>query len=275
MDNTAQIDYWNGSAGQKWVRDADRLDGMLRPFLDAVLAAGKPMAGESAIDIGCGAGALTLALASAGAVATGVDVSQPLVEVARRRAEASGLAVRFAVADAADWSPKVPADLVVSRFGVMFFSDPVKAFDNIRQCTAPGGRLAFACWRPLSENEWALAPVIAAMPFFREPPAPLPPGAPGPFALGERDHLEHVLTQAGWRDVRVTPWDGLIELPGATAEATADFMLEIGPLSRVIAEQGLDPVPIREALVARIEAGVDARGRTQLQAAAWIAGAVA
>lgn len=275
MDNTAQIDYWNGAAGQKWVRDADRLDKMLRPFLDAVMDAAKPKAGEVVTDIGCGGGALSLAVAGKGAIATGVDVSEPLIEVARRRAAVSAPGTRFVEADASEWTPSVPADLIVSRFGVMFFADPVRAFANIRTGTAPGGRLAFVCWRPLTENEWALAPIIAAMPFLREPPKPPEPGAPGPFAFGQREHIDRILTEAGWKDVRIAPWDGQIELPGATAPETAEFMLEIGPLSRTIAEQGLDPEKIKAALVARVEGLADAEGRTRLKAATWIVEATA
>ena len=275
MDNTAQIDYWNGAAGQKWVRDADRLDKMLRPFLDAVMAAAKPKAGEVVTDIGCGGGALSLAIAGKGASPTGVDVSEPLIEVARRRAAVSAPGTRFVVADASDWMPDVPADLIVSRFGVMFFADPVRAFANIHKGAAPGGRLAFVCWRPLAENEWALAPIIAAMPFLREAPKPPEPGAPGPFAFGQREHIDRILTEAGWKDVRISPWDGQIELPGATAPETAEFMLEIGPLSRTIAEQGLDPAQIKAALVARVEGLADAEGRTRLKAATWIVEATA
>ena len=139
-----------------------------------------------------------------------MDVSQPLIEVARRRAAVSAPGTRFVVADAADWTPETAADLIVSRFGVMFFADPVRAFANIRKGAAPGGRLAFACWRPLAENEWALAPIIAAMPFLREAPKPPEPGAPGPFAFGQREHIDRILTQAGWRSIRISPWDGLI-----------------------------------------------------------------
>ncbi|WP_291196367.1 class I SAM-dependent methyltransferase [Hyphomonas sp.] len=275
MDNTAQIDYWNGAAGQKWVRDADRLDKMLRAYLDAVMDAAKPKAGEVVTDIGCGGGALSLAVAGKGAIATGVDVSEPLIEVARRRAAVSAPGTRFVVADASEWTPEAAADLIVSRFGVMFFADPVRAFANIRKGAAPGGRLAFVCWRPLAENEWALAPIIAAMPFLREAPKPPEPGAPGPFAFGQREHIDRILTEAGWKDVRISPWDGQIELPGATAPETAEFMLEIGPLSRTISEQGLDPEKIKAALVARVAGLADAEGRTRLKAAIWIVEATA
>ena len=275
MDNTAQIDYWNGAAGEKWVRDADRLDRMLKPFSEAVLTAVKPVAGERIIDIGCGAGALSFAASNAGALTTGVDVSEPLIAIARRRAEQRAPSAQFVVADASAWAPEKKADVVVSRFGVMFFADPAAAFANIRSGMRPGGRLAFACWRPLAENDWALMPIMVALPFLKAPPTPPPPGTPGPFAFGSRDDVAGILTQAGWTNVRITPWDGTIELPGENAEDTADFMLEIGPLSRAMAEQDVDPAKVKDALVARVRSLTGDEGRTHLKAAVWIVEATA
>lgn len=270
MDNSAQSDYWNGPAGQKWVRDADRLDSMLRPFAVAVAHAAGAGADARAIDIGCGAGALSLMLAEGGADVTGVDISAPLVELARRRAADGGATAKFEMADASAWRPAAPVDLVVSRFGVMFFADPVEAFRNIRACLVPGGKLAFACWQPMVLNEWMLAPLQAGLPFLKEVPAPMPPGTPGPFAFGDRAYLEGVLATSGWSGVKITPWEGLLELPGATPEETAAFMIEIGPLSRAMADQGIDPAPVRAALVQKVRELMGEAGRVRLQAAAWI-----
>ena len=272
MDNTSQIEYWNGAAGQKWVRDAERLDAMLRPFADAVMAAAKPEASEGAIDIGCGAGALSLMAAAAGARVTGVDVSEPLIALAQMRAQG---AAEFTVADASAWQPATKADLVLSRFGVMFFAEPGAAFANIRQGVKAGGRMVFVCWRPLPENDWALMPLVAAMPLLKAPPAPPPPGTPGPFAFGDSARISEVLAAGGWKDVRITPWDGQIELPGANVEETADFMLEIGPLSRAIAEQGIDPQRVKDAVIEKVRSLRAGDGRTRLNAAAWIVEAVA
>jgi SAM-dependent methyltransferase len=244
---------------------------MLRPFADAVMATAKPKAGEGAIDIGCGAGALSLMAAAARARVTGVDVSEPLIALAQTRA--NGAAV-FTVADASAWQPATKADLVLSRFGVMFFADPGAAFANIRQGMKAAGRMVFACWRPLPENDWALMPLVAAMPLLKAPPTP-PPGTPGPFAFGDSARISEVLAAGGWKDVRITPWDGQIELPGANVEETADFMLEIGPLSRAIAEQGIDPQRVKDAVVEKLRSLRAGDGRTRLKAAAWIVEAVA
>ncbi|MFN7180045.1 class I SAM-dependent methyltransferase [Hyphomonas sp.] len=270
MDNTAQSDYWNGPAGQKWVRDADRLDAMLRSFAVAVAHVARPAPGERAVDIGCGAGALSLMLAGAGAQVTGVDISAPLVQLARQRADAQGIEAAFQLADASVWRPAEPVQLAVSRFGVMFFADPVAAFRNIRAGMAPGGRLAFACWQPLMVNDWALLPLMTGAEFLKEMPAPPPPGTPGPFAFGDKERVTGILSDSAWSAIRIAPWEGLMELPGGNAEETADFMMEIGPLARAMVDQGVDPAPVKAALVARIGEMTRGSRRTLLKAAAWI-----
>ncbi|MFN3607836.1 MAG: class I SAM-dependent methyltransferase [Hyphomonas sp.] len=272
MDNTSQIEYWNGPAGQKWVGDADRMDVMLAPFVDAIIASVMPSPGQSVIDIGCGAGALSLNLASSAVnvTVTGVDVSTALIELARQRSVAVGAGIEFVVADAAIWKSAEPADLVISRFGVMFFADPVPAFSNIRASVKPKGKLRFACWRPLPENPWALVPLQAAMHLLKIPPAPPPPGTPGPFAFGDSDYVRRVLMESGWSNISVTPWDGELALPGVSADESADFMLEMGPLSRAIAEQGIDPAAVKSAVVEKLKSLTGEDGRTRLKAAAWI-----
>lgn len=272
MDNTSQIEYWNGPAGRKWVRDADRMDVMLSPFVDAILSPVLPGPGQAVIDVGCGAGALSLNVAASAVnvSVTGVDVSAPLIELAKQRSAAVGAGIEFVVADASVWRPAQPVDLVISRFGVMFFADPVAAFANIRAGVKPKGRLRFACWRPLPENTWALAPLQAAMPLLKTPPAPPQPGTPGPFAFGDADYVTRILRDSGWGDISITPWDGDLMLPGASAEDTAEFMLDMGPLSRAIAEQGIDPDVVKGAVVARLRELAGEDGRTRLKAAAWI-----
>lgn len=272
MDNSAQIDYWNGAVGQKWKKDADRLDVMLSPFADAVINKAKPTPGQHVIDIGCGAGAVALGIAASAVnvTVTGVDVSEPLVSVGRQRAQTVGAKVDYVVADAATWRPQTPADIAVSRFGVMFFADPVAAFANIRACLKPEGRLAFACWRPLRENAWSFAPLQTAMPLLTSPPVMPPPGTPGPFAFGDEDYVRKILSESGWSDIVMTPWDGNITLPGNTLSETAEYMLEIGPLARAIAEQNVELPVLRAALETWLKDIVGPDGRTQLGAAAWI-----
>ena len=188
QDNIDQIKYWNSDAGDKWVRFADRLDALLAPFVPLILERVALQTGERALDIGCGGGALSLAaeekVAPDGGV-TGVDVSAPLLELARQRSANAGGNSAFVEADAAQYRSSTPLDAAVSRFGVMFFSDPAAAFSSLRRSLRPEARLVFVCWQGLSENAWARAPLEAAMPHFTKPLPTPDPHAPGPFAFAD------------------------------------------------------------------------------------------
>lgn len=270
MDNSDQIDFWNGENGEKWVENADLLDTMLAPFADAVLAAAALQPAEHVLDIGCGAGVLTLQAATAVAPtgrATGVDVSQPLINLARQRA---GNAADFHLQDASAFRPDQPADVIISRFGVMFFADPVSAFSSLQAAVKPGGRLAFACWQSLAENDWARAPLDVALPYLKEPPTPPPPGTPGPFAFADPSHVRDILSSAGWTDVDIADWRGKLTLPGNTPTDAARFALKLGPVSRLLQAQDTDLAPVETALQDRLEQNTDEDGRVALNAAAWI-----
>lgn len=274
MNNEDQIDYWNGPAGQKWVDQSDRLDAMLRPFAERLIAQAAIGAGERALDIGCGAGALTLmATQAAGAGALGVDVSEPLLALARRRAAEANLPAQFEHADASAFLAAEPADLVISRFGVMFFAEPAAAFANIRRSVRPGGRMVFICWQALQANDWAFAPLQAALPFLSEPPAPADPTAPGPFAFQDRDRVATILAEAGWSDVTIDPVEGDLTLPGEDVETSAEFMMQLGPLSRLLAAQDIDPQPVHEALATRLRAHQTPEGRIAMRSACWLVSA--
>jgi ubiquinone/menaquinone biosynthesis C-methylase UbiE len=273
MNNEAQIDYWNGAAGQKWVDQSTRLDAMLSPFADQVLEAVSLSSSERALDIGCGAGALTLRATemSGGPVgALGVDVSEPLLRLARKRAADTGSKAVFEHADASTFSTATKFDAMISRFGVMFFEDPAAAFAKIRNQIRDGGRLTFMCWQALQMNDWAFAPLQAALPLLSEPPAQPEPHAPGPFAFADRDRVAALLTTAGWKNVSVEPFTTDIKLPGDDVETSAKFMLQLGPLSRLIAAQGLDSRLVEEAVMNRLENEVGPDGRVAMKSACWL-----
>ena len=238
--NTDQIEYWNASAGNTWATMSDRLDKMIGPVGKAAMAALAPASGEKVIDIGCGCGQTTLELArrvgTDGRV-RGVDISAPMLGVARTRAAQAGMQqVQFLEADAQVFAFEAGvADAVFSRFGVMFFSDPVAAFANIRTALAPHGRMAFCCWRAMSDNPIMTLPMAAALPLLPEPPAPPDPLAPGPFAFADRDRLAAILTVAGFHDIRITPYDQ--GLTSGDLEETIDTSMRIGPLGRMLSER--------------------------------------
>lgn len=275
-DNSAQIDFWNGDAGQKWVEHADRLDTLLAPFIPAILAAAELTSGEQVVDIGCGAGALSFAAAEqvgADGGLLGVDISEPLLGLARQRAERLSPDATFEHADASVYQLSSPANVVVSRFGVMFFADPVGAFANIRSNVQPGGRMAFACWQGMKKNDWLRVPLETALPFFADMPAPPDPHAPGPFAFADAERVADILGQAGWSDVSVKPWSGALTLPGDTVREQSLFSVKMGPVARLIAEQVDDAEPVLKALDERFETMKTASGLVELGAAAWIVSA--
>jgi SAM-dependent methyltransferase len=256
MNNAQQIEYWNGAVGERWAALQDMTDRILGQITQNFIpfVAAKP--GETVLDIGCGCGTTTFTFAMAvqpGGSVAGIDISVPMLAVARARAAASNAEIPFVEADASTYDFQPVSDLVVSRFGVMFFADPVAAFRNIRRALAPNGRLVFVCWRGLPENGWAATPIGAARPLL--PPQETPdPHAPGPFAFADGDRIRNILAGAGFNRIEINPFDGHMDM-GATAHDAARETLQIGPLSRAAAE-------IDEATRAKILAVVaEAMGR--------------
>ena len=274
--NEAMRDYWNGDVGRTWVDMQARMDVSLGPVAAALLDAAAAQQGERVLDIGCGAGDTTLALAAAvlpdGHI-LGVDVSAPLLDRARDRAE--GTTAAFLEADAASFATTLRFDLIVSRFGVMFFDDPAAAFTHIHGLAEPGGRLVFACWRTPAENRWATLP-IRALDGLLPAATPGDPHAPGPFAFADAARVTAILSGAGWRDIAATPFDFAMQMgdgPDPAAMAT-DFALRIGPAARAIADgvaadQALDVAEIAAKLTHAF-AAEQRDGAVRLPAAVWL-----
>lgn len=232
--NEDQIKFWNEKAGQNWTVLQERMDANLADIGDAVLAFAGAKPGEVVLDVGCGTGATSLALARAGAKVTGLDISKPMLDLARSRAIQAGLDISFIEADASAYAFQPEFDLIFSRFGVMFFDDPIGAFANLHKALKPGGRLAFVCWRTAPENLWASTPLAAARPFLPEQPAP-DPNAPGPFAFADPQRILSILTDVGFHHVGTSKYDGVMRMGGDSA-AIAAQTLQIGPLSRGVGE---------------------------------------
>jgi SAM-dependent methyltransferase len=278
MPNTDQIEYWNSEAGHNWVRNADQLDVLLRPFLDRILDRASLSDGEHVLDIGCGAGALTLQAAQVvgekrGAV--GVDISAPLIELSRKRASELNLPATFVLDDASVFRAEKRLDAAISRFGVMFFDEPVQAFTALRRNLRPEGRFVFACWAPLAENLWARFALDAVREHLSELPAPPPPGTPGPFALADLNTLSAILRDAGWCGVQIEAFRPDLPLPGETIAETAEFLMEMGPAARLLREQALDPGLVRKSICERLQDIPVADGVRKLASSAWVVSASA
>jgi SAM-dependent methyltransferase len=274
-----QREYWNSKVGDEWARQADLMDAMLRPVTDAGFARLQLIPGERVLDVGCGAGATTLLAAvhvGEGGRVVGVDISRPLLALAEARAVARGGNVRFVEADVANAPiPGAPFDALFSRFGVMFFDDPVHGFTRMREALRPAGRIVFICWRPFAENGWAHAPLAALKPLLQGPVAPPDANAPGPFQLQDAARIEATLAGAGWRDVLLARWDGEVLVGGGGgADAAAAFLMKIGPCARAIAEQRIDPALAARTLTDFLRRHETAVG-VSLPAACWIVRAVA
>ena len=205
--NVEQAAAWDGPDGQYWVEHQARFDQTIRPHHAQLMAAAAIGAGERILDIGCGNGLTSRDAARAtgpGGEVLGVDLSGPMLGKAEQLAKDDGLGnIRFEQGDAQVYRFERGAfDVVISRFGVMFFEDPAAAFTNIASAVRSGGRLAMLVWQSPVANEW-VSSLRDPLAMGRDLPAP-PPGAPGPFALADTDHVRGILTEAGFRDVAFT-----------------------------------------------------------------------
>ena len=269
--NGAQIDYWNAQAGETWSRFNELLDRQIEPLGREAMRALGPLPGERIVDIGCGCGQTTMALAervgAAGAV-MGADISRPMLEVARARPVPAGARQpEFREADAqSDALGRTAFDAAFSRFGVMFFSDPVAAFANIRAALTPQGRLAFVCWRPYAENPWMRVPMEAAEPLLGPSP-PVDPLAPGPFAFADADRVRSILGGAGFTGVSVDAFDAPIG--GSSIDDTVSMTFRVGPLGRALAEHR-DRVPAVAEVVKAAVTAYDTPAGVFMPSAVWI-----
>lgn len=260
---------WQAQVGRTWADNYQLTDRSFAGLTQRLLERITERVGDAVLDIGCGAGELALAIARnrPAARVIGVDVSSDLVEAARRRGDQLTNA-EFILADAASWrEPGFTPDLLVSRHGVMFFDDPVAAFANLHDCASTDAELVFSCFRNASENPWAagMAKVLGLTPAGGST-------APGPFAFADPQHVENILSAAGWQGIAFEPVDfayvaGVGEDPVADAMA---FFRRIGPAAPVL--RALEGAA-REAAEAKLAEWLEGHRSGNLiafGAAAWI-----
>jgi SAM-dependent methyltransferase len=237
--NGEQYEWWNGDAGHRWAQDAQRRDQRTAPVADALFAAARIRGGETVLDIGCGCGATTLRAArdaGPGGSALGIDLSEPMLVVARRRASEQHIAnVRFTRADAQIHAQPTAHDIAISRFGTMFFSDPSAAFANIARSMRSGSRLCLVTWQPLAVNDWLTIPGGALLPYAT---APEPTTGPGMFAQSEPSVIAGTLAAAGYERIRSDPLTVDLSF-GADAAEAAGHLIASGP-ARVLLDTVAD-----------------------------------
>ena len=250
IDNATQIEFWNGETGRNWVTHDALMEAMLQPLGEYVMDTLAPQPGEHVLDIGCGCGHTSLSLAGrvgAEGSVTGVDISAPMLAVASHFA-AERSSIHFVEADAQTHAFEPERyDMVFSRFGVMFFEDPVAAFTNIRSALRASGRLAFCCWQPRAVNPFMTVPAIAALELLPAPPE-MPPRTPGPFAFEEADYVTAVLINAGFKSVAVMPLQQPLTFGrGLSLTNIVERLVQIGPIAQMVRDAPEDlQQPVRD-----------------------------
>jgi len=271
--NASQVESWNGPGGQHWVAEAERYDRTTGSFGERIIEAAAPGPGERVLDVGCGNGAVALAvsaLVAPGGSVMGLDISGPMLASARRRADAARIAsVSFRKGDAQVYPlPPASFDAVVSRFGVMFFDDPVAAFANLGRALKPRGRITFTCWRDLLVNDWLMVPAGAALQYV-----PMPdlgqPGARGPFSLADPERVHQVLRDAAFAEIAAEEIARSMPM-GSSADDVLAFMR--GTEMAQVLMTGVDPGTAEQAWAA-VKAALQAHaepGGITLAGTAWI-----
>jgi SAM-dependent methyltransferase len=273
--NVEQAEEWDGREGDHWVQHADRYDALSQRITPHLMDAAAVGAADRVLDVGCGCGLTTRTAAhaaSAGSV-LGVDLSAAMLQEAERRARAERLAnVGFEQGDAQvhTFSPAA-FDLAISRFGVMFFENPVASFANVASAIRSGGRFVFLCWQDLPFNDWIMVPAGPALSYVPFPDLG-PEGAPGPFSLADADRIRRILTEAGFEGIEINEITEQVFLGEDAADAT-DFLQGTG-MARVLFE-GADADTERKAIDA-VRGALEAHEQPEgiwLGSAAWLVAA--
>lgn len=234
-------EFWNGIGGRKWVNYQNILNFSLEAFGCEAMRVAQITSCEHVLDIGCGCGDTSLEIANKvgpNGKVTGIDVSNVILNLAQEHAiSISNLHFECVDAQQCDFEPLM-CDLAYSRFGVMFFNEPAKAFANIRKALKPGGRLVFVCWQTIKNNQWISLPLEIAAKFLAPPPRPKPQD-PGPFSFGDPKRITEILESAGFNAISIKPYSAKFNLGENPIEA-ADFISTIGPTSYLMDDTDTD-----------------------------------
>ncbi len=195
-----QTKLWNGSAGCAWVDAQEMLDRTLMPLEELLIAEVRASGAARVLDVGCGTGSTTLAAArvlGADGRSVGIDISEPMIAAARGRAEQERSSATFICADAQSHAfGSTRFDLIIARFGVMFFDDPVQAFANLRNAMSAGGQLRSVVWRSAAENPFMTTAERAASALLPNL-APRRADAPGQFGFADAQRVRKILERSG------------------------------------------------------------------------------
>ena len=240
-DNQAQGKFWNAAPGKSWVKYDAVMNQRLGNITDILFDRLKGLSASNVIDIGCGTGSTSIRLAETvakDAFVTGIDISEPMIEKAREKS-ANYKNVSFVTADAQTFKfePR-QFDAAVSRFGVMFFGDSLKAFTNLRSAMEPGSVLIFVCWAPYEDNEFFSLPLETVLDFV---PAEYEflANAPGPLAFSDKQYLSGILQSSGFSNCQIEVVKTTLDTAD-TPEEDAALLMQIGFGARAVREAELD-----------------------------------
>ena len=268
-----QSTLWNGTSGHAWVDEQALVDRVLAPFEDLLVEAVRASPARQVLDVGCGTGSTTVAVArllGEGGRCTGIDISEPMIAAARARAEREGAPASFVRADAQEHAFEPGSfDMVISRFGVMFFADPVRAFANLGRAARDGAALRFVAWRSAAENPFMTTAERAAAPLLPGLPARVP-DAPGQFAFADERRVGRILEESGWTEIDIQPVDVPCVIP---EKDLVRYLSRFGPVGLALAEAD---EPTRTRVLETVRAAFDAyvHGEdVRYTAACWMVGA--
>jgi SAM-dependent methyltransferase len=272
--NPQMAELWNGPGARSWITAQAVLDQAFHGFETLLVDMAAEAGAHAVLDVGCGTGATTRAIAgriTPEGTAFGLDLSAPMIAHAELLAEEESSPARFLAGDAQTHAfPPGEFDLIVSRFGVMFFSDPVAAFANLRRAAKPDAGLAMISWRSITENPFMTVAERAAAPLL--PDLPKRGGGPGQFAFADHDHVHSILDTAGWTDVS----SEAIDMPCAFPAAALDTYLSLmGPVGQILAKSD---DATREQVISAIRDGFSeyiSGPDIQFTAACWMTRATA
>tara|TARA_A100001037_G_scaffold250541_1_gene233645 strand:- start:2556 stop:3389 length:834 start_codon:yes stop_codon:yes gene_type:complete len=268
-DNDEQKELWNGWLGQGFLSVEDYIDKIIQPISTIALETVGAREGDNILDVGCGGGGTSIFLSRTAARVFGVDISEKMIDQAISKSTAIPN-LSFCVADAASYKFEKDFDHVFSRFGVMFFSDPIGAFSNLRDAIVPNGKITFVCWQSPSKNEWINISAEAIKEF--QPPdfSPPDPRSPGGFAFADKDYIEEILDAASFEQIQINPLNVRLNM-GKSIDEVLFFYEQVGPLSNLLAGMGSDGPrkdasnSVRESIKKRM----NSQG-LELEASAWL-----
>jgi SAM-dependent methyltransferase len=276
MDGRQQADdpqemLWNGAAGHAWVEERTLLDRLFKPFEDLLVESVSSRSATRVLDIGCGTGSTTRAVArqiGAPGHCVGIDISGPMIAVARASAEREHLPATFIRANAQTHAFEPASfDMLISRFGAMFFDEPVRAFANLRRAATDDAELQLFVWRSAAENPFMTAAERAAASLVPDFPArDLDGRGPGQFAFADPDRVRSVLEKSGWDEIDVEPNDVQCAFP---EKDLLRYLTRLGPVGVML--QGLQE-DARARVIETVRAAFDpfVRGtEVRFTAACW------